>query len=144
MYTRENSMSIKKMHSGRLEVYLGQMKTSYWGTTLSGLWEVLKEAAAAAKLFSSYCPALCDPVDLQLSGYSVHGIIQGKVLGGFMMPYHQRSGGEGKYICDFGWQEYMDGTQYTKDFMLVTKGWCQYGGIYLTLNLKACRIGSWN
>ena len=36
-------------------------------------------AAAAAKLLQS-CPTLCDPMDCSLSGSSLHGIFQARVL----------------------------------------------------------------
>ena len=36
-------------------------------------------AAAAAKLLQS-CPTLCDPVDCSLPGFSVHGILQARIL----------------------------------------------------------------
>ena len=36
-------------------------------------------AAAAAKLLQS-CPTLCDPMDCSLSGSSIHGIFQARVL----------------------------------------------------------------
>ena len=37
------------------------------------------DAAAAAKSLQS-CPALCDPMDCSLPGFSVHGIFQARVL----------------------------------------------------------------
>ena len=36
-------------------------------------------AAAAAKSLQS-CPTLCDPMDCSLSGSSIHGIFQARVL----------------------------------------------------------------
>ena len=38
-----------------------------------------KAAAAAAKSLQS-CPTLCDPMDCNLLGFSVHGILQARIL----------------------------------------------------------------
>ena len=46
---------------------------SWYGAAL------LKSAAAAAKSLQS-CPTLCNPMDCSLSGCSVHGIIQARIL----------------------------------------------------------------
>ena len=40
---------------------------------------IMAAAAAAAKLLQS-CPTLCDPMDCSLSGSSLHGIFQARVL----------------------------------------------------------------
>ena len=45
------------------------------------MWAILglSTAAAAAKLLQS-CPTLCDPMDCSLPGFSIHGILQARIL----------------------------------------------------------------
>ena len=42
-------------------------------------WFMSAAAAAAAKLLQS-CPTLCNPMDCSPSGFSVHGILQARIL----------------------------------------------------------------
>ena len=42
-------------------------------------------AAAAAKSFQ-VCPTLCDPMNRSLPGFSVHGILQARILEWVAMP----------------------------------------------------------
>ena len=47
-------------------------------------------AAAAAKSLQS-CPTLCDPMDYSLSGSSVHGIFQARILEWVAKPFSRES-----------------------------------------------------
>ena len=46
---------------------------------LSSLYESESEVAQS-------CPTLCDPMDCSLSGFSVHGVFQARVLSGVPFP----------------------------------------------------------
>ena len=37
-------------------------------------------------LYTQLCPALCDPMDCSLPGFSVHGILQAKLLEWLLFP----------------------------------------------------------
>ena len=47
-------------------------------------------AAAAAKSLQS-CPTLCDPMDCSLPGFSVHGILQARILQWVAIPFSRGS-----------------------------------------------------
>ena len=38
------------------------------------------KALCVCVLVAQLCPTICDPIDYSLSGYSVHGISQGRIL----------------------------------------------------------------
>ena len=44
----------------------------------------------SAQLLQS-CPTFCDPMDCSLSGSSVHGILQARILEGVAMPFSKAS-----------------------------------------------------
>ena len=48
---------------------------------------VMEHAAAAAAKSLQSCPTLCDPIDGSLSGSSVHGIFQARVLEGVAIAF---------------------------------------------------------
>ena len=51
----------------------------------NGQWDETIRKAACALSFQS-CPVLCDPVDCNPLGSSVHGVLQAGILEGVAMP----------------------------------------------------------
>ena len=66
--TKQRSINYNRLGHGCDSVY--QMKAL--GMTFSSLWESEKMV--------HLCPTLCDPMDCSLPGFSVHGILQARVL----------------------------------------------------------------
>ena len=42
-------------------------------------------------LVAQLCPTLCDPMDYNLPGFSIHGIIQARILGQVAIPFSRGS-----------------------------------------------------
>jgi len=56
-----------------------------------GQWhEIMLEVVVAVKVAQS-CPTLCDPVDYNPPGNSVHGILQARILKWVAMPFSRGS-----------------------------------------------------
>ena len=51
--------------------------------------------AAAAALLLQACPTLCDPMDCSLPGFSVHGILQARILEWISVPSSRGSSDPG-------------------------------------------------
>ena len=45
-----------------------------------GIWDRISYLLCICAKLLQFCPTLCDPVDCSLSGFSIHGIIQARVL----------------------------------------------------------------
>ena len=63
---------------------------SSWNIWKISVHELLKPAAAAAKLLQS-CPTLCDPVDGSPPGFTVPGILQPRTLGWVAISFSNAS-----------------------------------------------------
>jgi len=57
-------------------------------TPISPLWALLRTLCVWV---SQSCPTLCDPMDCSLPGFSVHGILQARILGWVAMPFSRGS-----------------------------------------------------
>ena len=53
----------------------------------SNLLKITKVKVSVAQL----CPTLCDPMDCNLTGSSVHGILQGRILEWVAIPFSRGS-----------------------------------------------------
>ena len=58
------------------------------GSEASPVDHIAAAAAAAAKSLQ-LCPTLCDPMDCSLTGSSVHGIFQARVLEGVPIAFSE-------------------------------------------------------
>ena len=77
--TKQRSINYNRLGHGCDSVY--QMEAL--GMTFSSLWESEKMA--------HLCPTLCDPMDCSLPGFSVHGILQARILEWVAIPFSRRS-----------------------------------------------------
>ena len=77
--TKQRSINYNRLGHGCDSVY--QMKAL--GMTFSSLWESEKMV--------HLCPTLCDPMDCSLPGFSVHGILQARILEWVAIPFSRRS-----------------------------------------------------
>ena len=71
------------------------------------IWIILSFCAVCAKLLQS-CPTLCDPVDCSPPGFSVHGILQARILEWVAMPpprgIFPNQGSNPFLLCLLRWQ----------------------------------------
>ena len=76
-----NLDSILKTRDITLPTKVHIVKDTVFSVVMYGCesWTIKKTAAAAAKSLQS-CPTLCDPMDCNLPGFSVHGILQARTL----------------------------------------------------------------
>ena len=51
----------------------------------------IKRLLLLGRKVTQSCPALCDPVDCSLPGFSIHGILQARMLGWVAMPFSRES-----------------------------------------------------
>jgi len=61
-----------------------------WIWTILGgsfLWSASVPNPFVCVLVAQSCPTLCDPADCSLSGFSVHGILQARILEGIAIPF---------------------------------------------------------
>ena len=61
-----------------------------WIWTILGgsfLWSASVPNPFVCVLAAQSCPTLCDPADCSLPGFSVHGILQARILGWIAIPF---------------------------------------------------------
>jgi len=63
-----------------------------------GLWKYNEFFGGGGALVANPCPTLCDPMDYSLPGFSVHGILQARILGWVDISFSKGSFQPGDYI----------------------------------------------
>ena len=63
-----------------------------------GLWKYSEFFGGGGGLVTKLCPTLCDPMDYSLPGFSVHGILQARILGWVAISFSRGSFQPGYYI----------------------------------------------
>ena len=67
------------------------MQTDYRIYRREALSTKIKVRECVQGLVAQSCPALCNPMDCNPLGSSVHGILQARILDGFAIPFSRGS-----------------------------------------------------
>ena len=65
----------------------------------SALFQLFTAAAAATAKSLQSCPTLCNPMDCSLPGFSVHGILQARILESVAMHFSRESSWPRDWTC---------------------------------------------
>ena len=71
-------------------VATGKKKVSFLSNPKEGQCQRMFKVLVKVLVFQ-LCPALCNPMDCSLSGFSVHGVLQARILEWVAMPFSRRS-----------------------------------------------------